>query len=61
MLLGKLMLLCNKVRESLAGMKVRFRHFCEVLLAMESRADANGMAVEILLLRAIRSRDDRIQ
>ena len=35
-------------------------HFREVLLAMEGTANANGLAEEILLLRTIRSRGDRI-
>ena len=44
----------------LADMSARFGHFREVLLAMEGRTDANGLAAEIVLLRAIRSRGDRI-
>ena len=44
----------------LADMIARFGHFREVLLAMEGRADANGLAAKIVLLRAIRARGDRI-
>ena len=44
----------------LTDTSARFGHFREVLLAMEGRADANGLAAEIVLLRAIRSRSDRI-
>ena len=57
---GKLLLPCDKAREILADTSTRFGHFREMLLAMEGRADANGLAVKILLLRAIRSRGDRI-
>ena len=53
-------MLCDKAREILADTSARFGHFHEVLLAMEGRADANRLAAEILLLRAIRSRNDRI-
>ena len=45
----------------LADKSARFGHFREVLLVMEGRADANGLAAKILLLRAIRSTEDRIR
>ena len=44
----------------LADTSARFGHFREVLVAMEGRADANGLVAEIALLRAIRARGDRI-
>ena len=44
----------------LADTIARFGHFREVLVAMEGRADANGLVAEIALLRAIRARGDRI-
>ena len=40
----------------LADTSARFGHFREVLVAMEGRADANGLVAEIALLRAIRAR-----
>ena len=43
----------------LADTSARFGHFREVLVAMEGRADANGLVAEIALLRAIRARGDR--
>ena len=44
----------------LADTSARFGHFREVLVAMEDRADANGLAADIALLRAIRARGDHI-
>ena len=44
----------------LADTSARFGHFREVLVAMEGRADANGLVAEIALWRAIRARGDRI-
>ena len=44
----------------LADTSARFGHFREVLLTMEGRADANGLAAEKVILRAIRARGDRI-
>ena len=38
----------------------RFAQFREVLLAMEGKADAKGLAEQNTLLRAIRARGDRI-
>ena len=58
--MGKMLLLCDKAREILAGTSTRFIQFREVLLAMEDKVDAKGLAAESTLLRAIRSRDDRI-
>ncbi|CAM9262406.1 unnamed protein product, partial [Ascophyllum nodosum] len=39
----ELLLLCDKAREMLADTSARFGHFREVLVAMEGRADANGL------------------
>ena len=55
-----LLLLCDKAREMLADTSARFGHFREVLVAMEGRADANGLVAEIALLLAIRARGDHI-
>ena len=51
---------CDKAREILADTRAWFGHYREVLLAMEGRADANGLVAEKVLLRAIRSRGDGI-
>ena len=53
-------MLYDKTHEILADTSARFGHFREVLLVTEGRANANGLAAEILILRAIRSRNDRI-
>ena len=44
----------------MADTSSRFGQFREVLLAMEGKADAKGLAEENTLLRAIRARGDRI-
>ena len=44
----------------LADTSARFGQFHEVRLALRGRAGAYGLAAKILLLRAIRSRGDRI-
>ena len=55
-----MLLLCDQAREVLADTSSRFGQFREVLLAMEGKADAKGLAEEMTLLRAIRARGDRI-
>ena len=53
-------MLCDKAREILPETSTRFVQFREVLLAIEGKADTNGLAAENSLLRAIRARGDRI-
>ena len=53
-------MLCDKTRETLADTSSRFVQFREVLLDMEGKADAKGLAEENTLLRTIRARGDYI-
>ena len=55
-----MLLLCDQAREVLADTSSRFGQFREVLLAMEGKADAKGLAEENTLLRAIRARGGQI-
>ena len=51
---------CCSEKLLLADASARFGQFHEVRLALRGRAGVYGLAAKILLLRAIRSRGDRI-